>query len=166
MSKDIITNIKNVFGVKSLKEQLEMAIKIASENHYGQKDKASDPYILHLIHVMNNVDELDVKIVAVLHDILEDTDITKEDLFEYGFSKNIVDAIELLTKPKKQEYMTYIKNLSENSIARKVKLVDLKHNMDLTRLENITEKDLKRVEKYFKAYKFLDEIVLESDIFE
>lgn len=158
MSKDIITTIKDGFSMKSLKEQLEMAIKIASENHYGQKDKASDPYILHLIHVMNNVDELDAKIVAVLHDILEDTDITKEDLFEYGFSKNIVYAIELLTKPKKQEYMTYIKNLSENSIARKVKLVDLKHNMDLTRLENITEKDLKRVEKYFKAYKFLDEI--------
>lgn len=141
--------------MKSLEDQLEMAIKIASINHYGQKDKSENPYIFHLMHVMNNVENASCKIVAVLHDILEDTDITKDDLINYGFSENIVEAINVLTKPKQQVYMQYIENVKKNSIAKQVKLVDLKHNMDLTRLKCITEKDLKRTEKYFKAYQYL-----------
>ena len=155
MSKYMIGNIKNKFSEKSLDDQFEIAMKIAVTNHYGQKDKGSKPYILHLIHVMNNVEGLDVKIVAILHDILEDTNITKDDLLNHGFSEFLVDTICLLTKPKQQEYMTYIKNVSKNMIAKKVKMADLKHNMDLTRLENITERDLSRVNKYFKAYKYL-----------
>ena len=119
------------------------------------KRKLFLPYIFHLIHVMNNVEELDAKVVAILHDILEDTDMTKEDLINYGFSENIVESINVLTKPKQQVYMQYIENVKKNSIAKQVKLVDLKHNMDLTSLKCITENDLRRTEKYFKAYQYL-----------
>lgn len=141
--------------MKSLEDQLEQAIQLASTKHYGQRDKSGKPYIFHLIHVMNNVNNLSSKIVAILHDILEDTDMTKSDLINLGFCENIVEAIDILTKPKQEVYMNYIKEVSQNSISKEVKLADLKHNMDLTRLETISEKDLKRVEKYVKSYKYL-----------
>ncbi|MDM0543432.1 GTP pyrophosphokinase [Clostridium perfringens] len=146
---------------KSLEEQLEQAIKLASIKHYGQKDKANKPYLFHLLYVMNNVNDLNAKIVGVLHDILEDTDITRNDLLNYGFSEEIVIAVEILTKPKNQKYMDYIGNIKSN-IARKVKLIDLKHNMDLTRLYEISEKDLKRTMKYNKAYNYLKKFKTEQ----
>lgn len=142
---------------KSLEEQLEQAIKLVSIKHYGQKDKANKPYLFHLLYVMNNLDDLNAKIVGVLHDILEDTDITRNDLFNYGFSEEIVIAVEILTKPKNQKYMDYIENIKSNNIAKKVKLIDLKHNMDLTRLSKISDKDLKRTIKYFEAYNYLND---------
>ena len=140
---------------KSLEEQLEQAIKLASIKHYGQKDKANKPYLFHLLYVMNNVNDLNAKIVGVLHDILEDTDITRNDLLNYGFSEEIVIAVEILTKPKNQKYIDYIENIKKNDIATKVKLIDLKHNMNLTRLPEISDNDLKRTIKYIKAYKYL-----------
>lgn len=140
---------------KNLEEQLEEAIKLASIKHYGQRDKSNKPYIFHLLYVMNNVNDLNAKIVGVLHDILEDTDITRNDLLNYGFSEDIVIAVEVLTKSKNQKYMEYIENIKCNDIARKVKLIDLKHNMDLTRLSEISDKDLKRNIKYFESYKRL-----------
>ena len=143
---------------KSLEEQLEQAIKLASIKQYGQKDKANKPYFFHLLYVMNNLDDLNAKIVGVLHDILEDTDITINDLFKYGFSEDIVIAVEILTKSKNQKYMDYIENIKKNYIATKVKLIDLKHNMDLTRLSEISDNDLKRTIKYIKAYKYLMEV--------
>ena len=141
----------------SLEVQLEKAIKLAAIKHYGQRDKSNKPYIFHLLYVMNNADDLKAKIVGVLHDILEDTDITRNDLLNYGFSEDIVSAVEILTKPKNKKYMEYIDNIKSNNIARTVKLIDLKHNMDLTRLSEISDKDLKRNEKYFKAYNYLKE---------
>lgn len=140
---------------KSLEEQLEEAIKLASIKHYGQRDKANKPYIFHLLYAMNNVNDLNAKIVGVLHDILEDTNITRNDLLNYGFSEDIVIAVEILTKSKNQKYMDYIENIKKNDIATKVKLIDLKHNMDLTRLSEISDNDLKRTIKYIKAYKYL-----------
>lgn len=142
----------------NLEEQLEEAIKLASIKHYGQRDKANKPYIFHLLYVMNNVNDLNAKIVGVLHDILEDTDITKNDLLNYGFSEEIVIAVEILTKSKNQKYMNYIENIKSNNIARKVKLIDLKHNIDLTRLPKISDNDLKRTIKYIKAYNYLKEV--------
>lgn len=142
----------------NLEEQLEEAIKLASIKHYGQRDKANKPYIFHLLYVMNNVNDLKAKIVGVLHDILEDTDITKDDLLNYGFSEEIVIAVEILTKSKNQKYMNYIENIKSNNIARKVKLIDLKHNIDLTRLPKISDNDLKRTIKYIKAYNYLKEV--------
>ncbi|WP_207735259.1 GTP pyrophosphokinase [Clostridium perfringens] len=131
---------------------------MASIKQYGQKDKANKPYFFHLLYVMNNLDDLNAKIVGVLHDILEDTDITINDLFKYGFSEDIVIAVEILTKSKNQKYMDYIENIKKNYIATKVKLIDLKHNMDLTRLSEISDNDLKRTIKYIKAYKYLMEV--------
>lgn len=142
---------------KSLEEQLEQAIKLASINHYGQRDKSNKPYIFHLLYVMNSVNDLNAKIVGVLHDILKDTNITRNDLLNYGFSEDIVIAVEILTKSKNQKYMDYIENIKSDNIARKVKLIDLKHNMDLTRLSEISDEDLKRTMKYFEAYKKLNE---------
>ncbi|WP_274292521.1 GTP pyrophosphokinase [Clostridium perfringens] len=146
-----------MFWGKSLEEQLEQAIKLAFIKHYGQKDKANKHYLFHLLYVMNNLDDLNAKIVGVFHDILEDTDITRNDLFNYGFSEEIVIAVEILTKPKNQKYMDYIENIKSNNIAKKVKLIDLKHNVDLMRLYEISNKDLKRNEKYLKAYNYLKE---------
>lgn len=140
---------------KSLEEQLEEAIKLASFKHYGQRDKSNKPYIIHLLYVMNNVNDLNAKIVGVLHDILEDTNITRNDLLNYGFSEDIVIAVEILTKSKNQKYMDYIENIKSNNITRKVKLIDLKHNMDLTRLSEISDKDMARNIKYLEAYKRL-----------
>ncbi|EOU2089979.1 GTP pyrophosphokinase [Clostridium perfringens] len=131
-------------------------MKLASIKHYGQKDKANKPYLFHLLYVMDNVNDLNAKIVGVLHDILEDTDITRNDLLNYGFSEDIVLAVEVLTKSKNQKYMEYIENIKCNDIARRVKLIDLKNNMNLTRLSEISDKDLKRNIKYLEAYKRLN----------
>ncbi len=141
---------------KSLEEQLEEAIKLASIKHYEQRDKSNKPYIFHLLYVMNNLDDLKAKIVGVLHDILEDTDITRNDLLNFGFSEEIIHSVEVLTKAKNQEYMEYIEKIKGDNVARKVKLIDLKHNTDLTRLSEISDKDLKRNIKYLEAYKSLN----------
>lgn len=138
-------------------ELLAKAIILATENHKEQVDKGGHPYILHPLRVMVRVKSLEAKIVAVLHDIIEDTDITKEDLLNIGFSYEIVEAIELLSKPKKEDYIHYIRRIKENPLAKEVKMADLQDNMDLTRLNKITEKDLNRVEKYKKAYSILNE---------
>lgn len=139
----------------TLETQLEIAINIAVKYHANQKDKAGMPYVLHPLWVMSNVEGIKQKITAVLHDIVEDTSITIEDLNIYGFENDIVEAINILTKTKNQNYMEYIELIDKNNIARDVKIVDLKHNMDISRLENITDKDIKRVEKYEKAYNLL-----------
>ena len=139
----------------TLETQLEMAINIAVKYHANQKDKAGIPYIVHPLWVMSNVEDIKCKIAAALHDIVEDTEVTIHDLVMYGFDPDIVEAIKVLTKPKQQKYMNYIEQVNKNEIARNVKIADLKHNMDLSRLNNITDKDLKRVEKYKKAYDLL-----------
>ena len=134
---------------------LSRAIILATELHEGQVDKGGNPYILHPLRVMTNVKSLEGKIVAVLHDTIEDTDITVEDLISKGFTDDVVEAVELLSKPKQEDYIKYIKRIKENPLAREVKIADLQDNMDLSRLKEITEKDLKRVAKYKKAYNIL-----------
>lgn len=138
-----------------LDEQLKVAIDLANKYHYDQVDKSGLPYILHPLHVMNNVDGIEAKIVAILHDILEDTLITEADLILYGFDLNIVESVVALTKIKGESYDDYLKRVKNNKLSRVVKLADLSHNMDITRLQNPTEKDYKRVDKYKKAYKYL-----------
>lgn len=138
-------------------ELLAKAIILATKNHKGQVDKGGNPYILHPLRIMVKVKSLEAKIVAILHDIIEDTDITKEDLLDMEFPYEIVEAIELLSKPKKEDYIHYIRRIKENPLAKEVKMADLQDNMDLSRLNKITEKDLNRVEKYKKAYSILNE---------
>ena len=133
-----------------------MAVKVATEAHKGQVDKGGKPYIGHPTAVAASVNEPDQKIVAYLHDVIEDTPITAEDLLNMGFSSKIVDSIKLLTKDKNVPYEEYLKKIRSDSCARAVKIADLKHNMDLNRIPNPTEKDYARLEKYKKALAFLE----------
>lgn len=108
---------------------LELAIKIAVRAHKGSVDKQNKIYILHPIRVMVSVETVEEKIVAILHDVVEDTDITFEDLVTYGFPLTIIDALKYLTRDKSIKYFDYIEKIKENDLARKVKLADLKDNM-------------------------------------
>lgn len=139
----------------SYNEQFQIAIELAVEKHKNQTDKAGNPYILHPLHVMENVNSKEGKIVAILHDIIEDTDITENYLLKIGLSKRIVDAVVALTRSEDMDYQEYIKNLSSNPLAKEVKLADLEHNMDLKRLPTLEEKDLERNRKYQIAYHYL-----------
>jgi len=134
---------------------LKKAIELARTYHKGQKDKAGKPYILHPLRLMQSVESVDEKIVAVLHDIVEDTPISLEDLRLKGFSGHIINAIEALTKKQDEDYNTFIERISHNQLAVKVKLVDLEDNMNLSRLPEITNKDKERLQKYQKAKRFL-----------
>lgn len=133
----------------------ELALKIATEAHKGQVDKAGVPYINHPLTVASLVDTEEEKIVALLHDTIEDTNITEQDLLNYGFSNKIIEAVKLLTHNKNVPYMVYVAKIKDNELARKVKIADLTHNSDLSRLKEITEKDKKRYEKYQKALLYL-----------
>lgn len=139
----------------SYNEQFQIALELAVEKHKNQTDKAGNPYILHPLHVMENVNSKEDKIVAILHDIIEDTDITEDYLLKIGLSKRIVDAVVALTRSEDMDYQEYIKNLSSNPLAKEVKLADLEHNMDLKRLPTLEEKDLERNRKYQIAYHYL-----------
>jgi len=136
---------------------LNAAIAFAAEKHDGQYDKQGQPYILHTMKVqylLKSEDE-ELNCIAILHDILEDTDTTVDDLFKVGISKRVVDAVCLLTKAKGVEYKDYLTLIATNRDAIRVKMADIRHNMDLRRLKGVTEKDLKRMEKYIHAYNFL-----------
>ena len=130
---------------------LDRAIELAKQHHEGQTDKAGKPYIEHPLRVMNQVESEEEKIVAVLHDIVEDTDISLDDLRNEGFSEEVVSAVECLTKQDGENYDSYIERISFNLLAVKIKLADLEDNRDLTRLPEVTDKDLERIEKYDKA---------------
>ena len=137
-------------------------LEFAMQKHDGQLDKAGKPYILHPIEVALSLYKESDKVVALLHDVLEDTDATIEDLKKIGVSEEEVEAIQLLTKPKKEDYIHYVKRVANNPIARHVKMADLKHNMDLSRLSEITDKDIQRVEKYKQAYQILHDADVNS----
>ena len=136
--------------------QSEKAYEIAKKAHLGQIDKAGEDYIKHPEKVASFVNSDEEKAVAYLHDVIEDTELTLEDLREYGFSEEVLEAVDVITKKKGQDYQTYLYSVKENKLARVVKLADLRHNSDLTRLINITEKDIERKEKYQKAIDFLN----------
>ena len=138
-------------------ERTEKAMQIAYEAHHGQVDKSGVPYIFHPIHLAEQMKTEEACIVALLHDVVEDTDITFEQL-EKEFSTTVIEALKLLTHDDSVEYMEYVKKLKSNPIARTVKLADLSHNSDKTRLKKVTEKDLRRQEKYKKAIQILIEL--------
>ncbi|EEM86395.1 GTP pyrophosphokinase [Bacillus thuringiensis serovar vazensis] len=136
---------------------IEIAYEIAKNAHAGQIDKAGVNYIKHPEAVASFVNTAEEKATAYLHDVLEDTEITANDLLSAGIPHNIVEAVQVLTKEKYTPYFEYLSKVKENSLARTVKLADLKHNSDGSRLARITDKDLKRLEKYRKAIQFLEE---------
>ena len=138
-----------------MNELLEKALRIAIEVHAGQVDKAGKPYIFHPLRVCSRCFTDEEKIVALLHDTIEDTEITTEDLLSEGFPKNIVDAVLSVFRGEDESYEDFVKRTSLNPLGRDVKLHDLEDNMDISRLDQVTEKDLGRLNKYIKAYRYL-----------
>ncbi len=135
--------------------QTKKAMCIAFDAHKDQLDKSGIPYIYHPIHLAEQMTDEKTTCVALLHDVVEDSDMTFEDLIEARFDDEVIEALKLLTHDKDVPYMDYVLNLKENEIARKVKLADLEHNSDLSRLNKIDDKALKRVEKYKNAMMLL-----------
>ncbi len=127
---------------------LELAISLAAERHAGQVDKANAPYILHPLRVMLNVPDIEHKIVAVLHDILEDTTTTIDELYRLGFQTHLIDAIIALTKQEGESRIQAAQRTVQNPIARVVKLADITDNMDLSRIQSPTMKDFERLKEY------------------
>lgn len=134
------------------------AMKLIYEKHMNQYDKSNLPYVFHPLLVASQMDDENTTLTALLHDIVEDTDITFDDLKAEGFPDEVICALKLLTHNNNVDYYKYVENLSDNDIARKVKMCDLKHNMDLSRLDEITPKDIKRYEKYNSCYNYLEKI--------
>ena len=139
----------------SKQSMLELALSLAKKAHRGQFDKAGVDYIEHPIYVASQVDTEEEKAVALLHDVIEDSPFTAEELLQAGLPETVVTAVQVLTKKKEKDYQTYLENVKSNSLARVGKLADLKHNSDLSRLSSVTDKDLERLEKYKKAIDYL-----------
>ena len=162
-----IENIKQ----NAKKSLLQIAYEIAREAFEGKVDKSGEPYMNHIFIVADpftrgemeyddNIYNQDLEIVAVLHDLLEDCkDWNIERLRDLGFSEAVLDALIAITKTKKESYSEYIERVKSNEYARQVKIVDLEHNMDITRLNiELTSKDIERMSKYHKAYLYLKSV--------
>ncbi len=133
------------------------ALKLCFEAHKNQTDKSGLPYVYHPFHLAEQMPDEKTTIVALLHDVIEDTSYTLQDLRNMGFDEDILAALELMTHDKNVPYIDYVAKLKDNPIARTVKLADLSHNSDLTRLDEINEAVLSRVEKYKAAIRLLSE---------
>ena len=135
---------------------LDRAIQIAVEAHAGAKDRGGKAYILHPISVMMRCKTDEEKIVAILHDVVEDTDWTFEALREEGFTETIIEALKTVTKHSDDEdYDEFIQRSLKNEIGRKVKIADLRENLDVTRIGELADKDIERINKYKRALKTL-----------
>lgn len=132
-------------------QTLERAIAIAAAAHAGQLDKGGAPYILHPLKVMLRMTTLEERIVAVLHDVVEDCDISLDDLRKEGFSEEVLTAIQSVTKVPGESFEDFVERAAQNPIGRVVKLADLEENSDLSRIASPSWDDLERVEKYRRA---------------
>jgi len=137
---------------------VKIAIQIAFDAHRGQYDKGGLPYITHPLHVAEQMNTEDECVVALLHDVMEDTDLTENDLRQCGIKNRQITALKLLCHDESIPYLEYVQGIRTDPIARAVKIEDLKHNSDLTRLERVTPEDLARVEKYKQALQILHAI--------
>lgn len=153
--------LKTIFDIR------ELAYEVMESAHKGQCDKGGNAYFLHPFRVSQEVknyftwkhtdfDKFIAECVALLHDVIEDSDITADDLTHEGFEHAIVNRVVRMTRKEGESYMDYIKRIGEDNICRIVKMCDLKDNMDITRLEKLTDDDLSRLKKYHKAYKYLE----------
>lgn len=135
---------------------IERAIEIASRAHAGQVDKAGEPYIFHPLRLMQAVQTPEERIVAVLHDVVEDTDVTLEELKSDGFSDRVIEAIDALTRREGETRLEAARRAAENSLARVVKLADVTDNMDFRRIPIPSEKDLDRLREYVRVKELLE----------
>ena len=138
-------------------EKTKKALKLCFEAHKDQTDKSGMPYVFHPFHLAEQMETEETTVVALLHDVVEDTDYTLEDLKNMGFGEAVTDALALLTHDDAVEYMDYVRAIKGNPIAKAVKLADLRHNSDISRLDVVDEKSLARREKYRKAIALLEE---------
>ena len=136
-------------------EATKKAMKLCFMAHRDQTDKSGIPYVFHPIHLAEQMQDEDTTVVALLHDVVEDSNCTLEDLAVMGFCDRVVEAIRLMTHNDHIPYMDYVAKIKENPIARAVKLADLTHNSDLTRLDVVDARALVRVEKYKQAIAYL-----------
>ena len=134
---------------------IEKSLQIALNAYAGKKDKAGETYILHPLRVMENLNTLEEKVVAILHDVIEDSDYTADDLLAEGIPANIVDAVICLTRNDDESYPEFIERVSLNELAKTVKLADIEDNLNILRLKTIQQKDLNRLEKYHRAHNTL-----------
>ena len=137
-------------------ENTKKALRLAYEAHKGQYDKSGVPYVFHPLHLAEQMDDEDSIVAALLHDVAEDTDYSLDDLRRMGFPERALAAVALLTHNPAEPYLDYVARVKENAVARRVKLADLRHNSDLSRIDRVTRRDLDRVEKYAAAIRLLE----------
>ena len=137
-------------------ELTKKAMRICYTAHKDQVDKGGVPYVFHPFHIAEQMQSEEAIIVALLHDVVEDTRYTIDELAAMGFSERVITALVLLTHNESVPYLEYVAKIKDNTIAKEVKLADLKHNSDLTRLDNVDDKTRQRVEKYAKAICLLE----------
>lgn len=133
------------------------AMKLSFEAHKDQLDKSGIPYVYHPFHLAEQMNTEETVVVALLHDVVEDTEYTIQDMIEMGFPQSVTDALTLMTHSKNVPYLEYVVKLKENPIAREVKIADLRHNSDVSRLDTVDEKAIARIEKYKMAIAILCE---------
>jgi GTP diphosphokinase / guanosine-3',5'-bis(diphosphate) 3'-diphosphatase len=137
---------------------LEKALGIALIAHAGQKDKAGAPYIMHPLRLMMTAAGLDAQVTALLHDVLEDSDITEDDLYAAGIPPHICAAVATLTRQLDETYEEFIERIACDELARRVKILDIQDNLNLQRLKSVNKADLLRVTEYHRALQFLLQI--------
>lgn len=138
-------------------ELTKKAMRLAYDAHHGQLDKCGVPYIFHPLHVAEEMTTENACCAALLHDVLEDTGLTAEELRAAGMPPAVVFAVQLLTHDPDEGYFEYVRKINQNAVARAVKLADLKHNSDLSRLDRISPEDIERNRKYAEARAILEE---------
>lgn len=136
--------------------QTKKALRVAFEAHKDQMDKSGLPYVFHPFHLAEQMKDEQTTAAALLQDVVEDSEYTFADLEKMGFDKQVLDALALLTHQPEVDYFDYVRKIRTNPIAAAVKKADLKHNSDLSRLNEVTQEDLERVEKYRKALQILE----------
>lgn len=137
---------------------LERAIAIAARAHEGQVDKSGAPYVLHPLRMMLRLSSPEEQIVAVLHDVVEDTAVSLDDLRGEGFSEPVVEAVDALTRRGDETYEAFVRRAASNPIGRRVKLADLEDNCDLSRIAHPTARDHERIERYRRAIRAIGEM--------
>ena len=136
-------------------ELYDKALQIAVQAHAGQKDKAGHDYIMHPMRVSERCGDMQAKIVALLHDTIEDSDVTADYLREEGFTEEIVEAVLAVTRREEEDYDDYVRRAAQNELGKIVKLADLEDNMDIRRLPELTDHDVERLRKYLRAWQYL-----------
>jgi len=142
---------------------LEDAILLAAQAHLGQKDKNGQPYILHPLRVMLRLESARERIVGVLHDVIEDTPTTLDDLRARGYPEDLVSAIDHMTRREDETYEQFTERAASNPIARRVKLADLEDNLDVRRLATVTPQDAERFQRYLTARKHIHALIDAED---